>query len=58
MRNIHRRHPAAEGLQTLIDLAATERIHAHIATEANWTDVGEIAQNVIDRAFDGRSSSP
>jgi NADPH:quinone reductase len=55
MRNIYRRHPAAEGLQTLIDLAATDRLHPHIATEAKWTDMGEVAQNVLDRTFEGRA---
>jgi NADPH:quinone reductase len=55
MRNIYRHQPPAEGLQTLIGLTAAHRLHPHVAREAKWADVGEIAQNVIDRAFDGKA---
>ena len=48
-------HPAGDGLARLVALVAAKRLRPHIAVEASWTDIGKIAQQLIDRNFPGKA---
>lgn len=50
-----RRVSAALGLARLLRLVADGRLDTSIAVEASWTDVGKIAQQLIDRQFAGKA---
>lgn len=50
-----RREPAASGLERLVNLVATQRLHPHIAVEAPWTEVGAVAQQLLERRIPGKA---
>jgi NADPH:quinone reductase len=50
-----RSQPASAGLAVLASLVAEERLHPHIAIEASWTQIGEVAQQLVDRAYPGKA---
>lgn len=50
-----RREPAASGLERLANLVATQRLHPHIAVEAPWTEVGAVAQQLLERRIPGKA---
>ena len=49
------REPASIGLARLVRLVATGRLRPYISLEANWSDVGEVAQRLLDRSFSGKA---
>jgi NADPH:quinone reductase-like Zn-dependent oxidoreductase len=50
-----RSNPASAGLSTLATMVAEERLRPHIAVEGSWTQIGEIAQQLIDRRYPGKA---
>ncbi len=50
-----RREPAGSGLARLVNLVATQRLHPHIAVEAPWTEVGAVAQQLLERRIPGKA---
>lgn len=50
-----KRESATVGLQRLLNLVASGQLHPHIATEAPWTQVGDLAQQLLDRRFLGKA---
>ncbi len=50
-----KRQPAAQGLARLVRLIAEGRLHPHIAVEAPWTHVAEVAQQLMDRTYSGKA---
>jgi NADPH:quinone reductase-like Zn-dependent oxidoreductase len=49
------RYPAAEGLARLVQLVAAGVLHPRIAVEAPWTDIADVAQQLLDRRFPGKA---
>lgn len=49
------RAPASVGLARLAALVAAKRLHPYIAVETSWTDVGEVAQQLLDREYPGKA---
>lgn len=47
--------PASEGLARLAHLVAAGTLRPHIAVEASWTDIGDVAQQLLDRRFPGKA---
>ena len=50
-----KRRPASEGLARLAHLVAAGALRPHIAVEASWTDIGDVAQQLLDRRFPGKA---
>jgi len=50
-----KRRPASEGLARLAHLVAAGTLRPHIAVEASWTDIGDVAQQLLDRRFPGKA---
>lgn len=50
-----KREPAAGGLDRLAGLAAEGRLHPAIDVEASWTEVGAVAQRLLDRQIAGKA---
>jgi NADPH:quinone reductase-like Zn-dependent oxidoreductase len=50
-----RRLPASVALETLGRLLGDGLLVPHITIEASWTEVGEIAQQMLDRAYPGKA---
>jgi NADPH2:quinone reductase len=50
-----RRHSASDGLRRLAALVAAGRLRPHIAVEANWTEIGAVAQRLLDRDYPGKA---
>lgn len=48
-------HPASEGLARLADLIAEGKLHPRIEIEAPWTEIGSVAQQLIDRQYPGKA---
>ena len=46
---------AGAGLARLVALVAAQRLHPYIAVETSWTDVGEVAQHLLDREYPGKA---
>ncbi|MBV9388907.1 MAG: zinc-binding dehydrogenase [Chroococcidiopsidaceae cyanobacterium CP_BM_ER_R8_30] len=46
---------ASVGLQRLLNLVAAEQLKPHIALEAPWTQVADVAQQLLDRKFVGKA---
>jgi NADPH:quinone reductase-like Zn-dependent oxidoreductase len=47
--------PAGEGLRRLADLIATGQVAPRISLERPWTDVGQVAQDLMARRFPGKA---
>lgn len=47
--------PAADGLVILLGLVKAGRLRPHIGIEAPWTDVADIARQLIERRFSGKA---
>jgi NADPH:quinone reductase len=47
--------PAAVGLRRLADLVAAGQLTPHISVERPWKDVGQVAQDLMDRRFPGKA---
>jgi len=47
--------PAAVGLRRLADLVAAGQLTPHISVERPWKDVGQVAQDLINRRFPGKA---
>ncbi len=47
--------PASEGLARLLSLLEEGRLRPHISVEASWTEVGDVAQQLLDRGFTGKA---
>jgi len=50
-----KRQPAAQGLVRLVRLVAEGRLKPRIEVEAPWTEVGAVAQRLLDRRFAGKA---
>jgi NADPH2:quinone reductase len=49
------RFPASVGLERLGRLLGDGLLSPHIAIEARWTEVGDVAQRLLDRAYPGKA---
>lgn len=50
-----KRHPASEGLTRLARLVAASELQPHIAVEAPWIEIANVAQSLLDRKFTGKA---
>jgi NADPH:quinone reductase-like Zn-dependent oxidoreductase len=50
-----KRESASVGLQRLLNLVADGQLRPHIAVEAPWTQVADLAQQLLDRRFLGKA---
>ena len=49
------REPASLGLQRLVRLASNGKLTPHLGVEADWREIGQVAQALIDRRFQGKA---
>jgi hypothetical protein len=49
------REPASLGLQRLVRLAGSGKLTPHLGVEADWREIGQVAQALIDRRFQGKA---
>jgi NADPH2:quinone reductase len=49
------REPAASDLRRLAEMVANGRLQPHISVEAPWVEVGNIAQQLVDRRLTGKA---
>ena len=49
------RETAGVGLARLVHRVAEGTLKPHIALEAPWTDIGEVAQQLLDRSYPGKA---
>ncbi len=47
--------PASEGLARLSRLVAEGQLRPHVSVKASWTEVGDVARQLLDRGFDGKA---
>lgn len=47
--------PASAGLARLVALLAQGRLRPNISVEESWTQVGEVAQRLLDRGYTGKA---
>ncbi len=47
--------PASVGLQRLVRLAGQGKLTPHLGVEADWREIGQVAQALIDRGFLGKA---
>jgi NADPH:quinone reductase len=47
--------PAGVGLQRLVKLVEQGKLKSHIDLEADWTQVGDVAQQLLDRRYVGKA---
>jgi NADPH:quinone reductase len=50
-----RQQPAGVGLQRLVKLVEQGKLKPHIDLEADWTEVGAVAQQLLDRRYVGKA---
>ena len=50
-----RTEPASRGLQRLVRLAGNGKLTPHLGAEADWREIGEVAQALLDRRFPGKA---
>ncbi len=48
-------HPASDGLARLVRLIADGRLHARVEVEAPWTQIADVARQLMDRRFPGKA---
>jgi NADPH:quinone reductase-like Zn-dependent oxidoreductase len=46
---------AAVGLKRLLSLVEVGQLHPHIDLEAPWTQIADVAQQLLDRRFPGKA---
>ena len=49
------REAASVGLQRLIRLVSAGKLNPHLGAEADWREIGEVAQAFLDRRFPGKA---
>ncbi|MEH2207315.1 MAG: zinc-binding dehydrogenase [Nostoc sp.] len=49
------RESASVGLKRLLNLIETGQLCPHIDVEASWTEIGDLAQQLLDRRFPGKA---
>jgi NADPH:quinone reductase len=49
------REPASRGLQRLVRLVSDGQLTPHLGVEADWSEIGTVAQALIDRGFAGKA---
>ena len=49
------REPASLGLQRLVRLAGDGKLTPHLGVEADWREIGQVAQALLDRRFPGKA---
>lgn len=49
------REPASIGLQRLLNLVVSGHLRPYIDVEASWTQVSDLAQQLLDRRFGGKA---
>ncbi|MEH2318918.1 zinc-binding dehydrogenase [Nostoc sp.] len=49
------RESAAVGLKRLLQLIEAGQLRPHIDVEASWTEIGDLAQQLLDRRFPGKA---
>jgi NADPH:quinone reductase len=49
------REPASHGLRRLALLAGDGKLTPHLGAEADWREIGKVAQALIDRRFQGKA---
>ena len=49
------REPASVGLQRLVHLAGNGKLTPHLSVEADWREIGRVAQALLDRRFPGKA---
>jgi len=49
------REPASLGLQRLVRLAGDGKLTPHLSAEADWREIGQVAQALLDRQFQGKA---
>jgi NADPH:quinone reductase len=49
------REPASLGLQRLVRLADDGKLTPHLGAEADWREIGPVAQALLDRQFQGKA---
>lgn len=49
------REPACLGLQRLVRLVHKGKLTSHLGVEADWREIGQVAQALIDRRFPGKA---
>lgn len=47
--------PASEGLGRLARLVAEERLNPRVSVEGSWTEIGSVAQRLLDRGYQGKA---
>lgn len=47
--------PASVGLKWLVELVESGQLRPHIDIEAPWTEIADVAQQLIDRSFPGKA---
>ncbi len=47
--------PAREGLGRLARLVAKGQLHPHISVEGSWGEIGNVAQSLLDRGYQGKA---
>jgi NADPH:quinone reductase len=52
---LRKSEPASEGLAILAGMVARGALKPRIEVEANWTDIGAIARQLLDRGFMGKA---
>jgi len=50
-----RARPASDGLARLLKLVADGRLKTNISVQEPWTEVGEVAQRLLDRGYTGKA---
>lgn len=50
-----RARPASDGLARLLKLVAEGRLKTNVSVEESWTEVGEVAQRLLDRGYTGKA---
>lgn len=49
------REPASRGLHRLVRLAGAGKLTPHLGVEADWLEIGTVAQALVDRRFEGKA---
>lgn len=47
--------PASSGLQRLVSLVGSGKLAPHLGAEADWREIGKVAQALLDRTFPGKA---
>ena len=47
--------PACEGLARLLELIGSGKLRTHIPVQENWTNIGDVAEQLIARDFPGKA---